>query len=123
MSHVEFKGIIPLTLTIFDKYGEIDEKCNRDYLEFLITSGVHALFMVGSNGLGQIFSVEQRKYLAGISLDQINNRVPSIMHVGSPNCNISLKFAKHAEKLGASAVVSVPPYYYCHDKERVGYFY
>jgi len=112
MKDIEFKGIIPPTLTLFNEYGEIDEKCNRDYLEFLITAGVHGLFMVGSNGLGPMMSLEQRKYLAEISLDQINKRVPSIIHVGTPNCNISLELAKHAEKNGADAVASVPPYYY-----------
>jgi len=123
MKDIEFKGIIPPTLTLFNEYGEIDEKCNRDYLEFLITAGVHGLFMVGSNGLGPMMSLEQRKYLAEISLDQINKRVPSIIHVGTPNCNISLELAKHAEKNGADAVASVPPYYYQHNKEEVIYFF
>lgn len=123
MTNIKFKGIIPPTLTLFNKNGEIDEKCNRDYLEFLVDSGVHGLFMVGSNGFGPMMTVEQRKYLTEISLDQVKQRVPTIVHVGSPSCKISGELAKHAEKKGADAVASVPPYYYRHNEEEVINFY
>lgn len=123
MTYIEFKGIIPPTLTLFNENGQINEQYNRDYLEFLITSGIHGLFIGGSNGLGPMMSIEQRKFLTEISLNQINGRVTSIIHVGSPNFNTSLELAKHAEKFGANAIASVPPYYYRYNKEEVVSFF
>lgn len=119
----EFRGVIPPVLTLFDEMGEINESAQRGLVDFLVDSGVHGFFVGGSFGSGPIMSVEQRKRLAEIVMDQVHGRIPCIIHVGSSNTHDTVQLAKHAEKLGADAIAAVPPYYYKHTNKNILSYY
>ncbi len=111
MAKKEFKGVIPPILTIFDKNGEVDEDLQRKYVEYLVKSGLHGLFVCGTFGAGVMMTVEQHKKAAQITIDQIKGRIPCIVHVGTTSTDISKVLARNAEALGADAVSAVPPFY------------
>ena len=69
MAKKEFKGVIPPILTIFEKNGEVDEDLQRKYVEYLVKSGLHGLFVCGTFGAGVMMTVEQHKKAAQITID------------------------------------------------------
>ena len=46
------------------------------------------------------------------AIKQVNGRVPVIAHVSDAGTAIAVERAKHAEKAGAAAIVSHPPYFW-----------
>ena len=104
-------GIVPPLLTAFDKDGAFDEKAQREMVSFLVDK-VQGFYPCGTYGSGPLMSVEERKRVAEVVIDEVNGRVPVILHVGGPTTPFAVDLAKHAEKAGAVAVASVPPIYY-----------
>lgn len=107
----KISGIIPPLLTAFDKSGAFDEKAQRDIVSFLVDK-VQGFYPCGTYGSGPLMSVEERKQVAEVVIDEVNGRVPVILHVGGPTTRFAVELAQHAEKAGAVAVASVPPIYY-----------
>ncbi len=107
----KISGIIPPLLTAFTKDGEFDEKAQRDIVSFLVDK-VQGFYPCGTYGSGPLMSVEERKRVAEAVIDEVNGRVPVIMHVGGASTRSVVELAKHAEKAGATAVAAVPPIYY-----------
>lgn len=104
-------GIIPPLLTAFDKKGAFDEAAQREIVSFLIDK-VQGFYPCGTYGSGPLMSVDERKRVAEVVIDEVAGRVPVILHVGGPTTRFAVELAQHAEKTGAAAVASVPPIYY-----------
>jgi len=104
-------GIIPPIITTFDKDGNFDEKAQREVINFLIPH-IGGLYPTGTYGSGPLMSNDERKKVAEVIVDEVNGRVPVILHVGTANTRDAIELAKHAEAIGASAVASIPPWYY-----------
>ncbi len=104
-------GIVPPLLTAFDEKGAFNEKAQREIVSFLVDK-VQGFYPCGTYGSGPLMSVEERKRVAEVVIDEVNGRVPVILHVGGPTTRFAVDLAKHAEQAGAVAVASVPPIYY-----------
>jgi dihydrodipicolinate synthase/N-acetylneuraminate lyase len=44
----KFPGIIPPTITIFDSNEEIDREKTKKFLKYIISEGVHGIFVAGT---------------------------------------------------------------------------
>lgn len=118
MKAKDFKGIIPPIMTAFTKEGEVYEKGTREIIDFLVPH-VQGLYPCGSYGSGPMMSIEERKRVAEIMLDQVAGRVPVIVHVGTADTKNAVDLARHAESMGASAVGAVTPYYNDYKDEQI----
>ena len=116
---MEAKGIIPPLTTPFTKEGEVYEEGLRRLIEFQIDGGVHGLFICGTYGSGPIMTLEQRKQVHEIVIDQVQGRLTVIAHVGTASTAQSVELAQHAQSTGADLVSSVAPYYHRHDERTV----
>lgn len=110
MKAIDFKGIIPPLMTPFTKEGDIYEKGLRELVEFTVPH-VHGLYPVGTYGSGPLMSMVERKKTAEIIIDQVNKRIPVIIHVGTCDTKTTVELAKHAQAAGADAVGAIAPYY------------
>lgn len=115
----EVKGIIPPLTTPFTENGDVYEAGLRRLVEFQIEKGVHGLFICGTYGSGPIMTIEQRKRVHEIAIDQTKGRITVIAHIGTTSTAQSIKLARHAEAVGADHVASVSPYYHRHDERAV----
>ena len=113
------KGVIPPLTTPFTEEEEVYEEGLRNLLDFQIERGIHGVFLCGTYGSGPLMSLEQRKKVVEIAMDQIKGRIAVIAHVGTTNTRDTIELARHAEENGVDAVASVPPYYYRHDEQTV----
>ena len=51
---MKFHGIFPAVLVPFTEEGKIDFRVWERYIDFLISKGVHGLFLLGTNGEGSL---------------------------------------------------------------------
>jgi len=56
-------------------------------------------------------SIEERKQVLTIILDEVNNRVPVVAHVGHAGTQPTIELARHAKEVGAAGVGAISPYY------------
>lgn len=126
MSHFEIndiKGVIPAMVTPFDEKEELDKTRVQKLVEHLINNKVDGLYIGGSTGEGFMMTHEERKLLVEYVIEQVNGRIPVIVHVGSISTKLSIDLAKHAHQAGADAISSVPPFYWKFDNESIFQYY
>ncbi|MGO1581260.1 MAG: dihydrodipicolinate synthase family protein [Peptoniphilaceae bacterium] len=119
----DIKGVIPAMVTPFDKEENLDEEKTRQLIDFLIDHKVDGLYIGGSTGEGMLMSINERKKLTEIVCDQVNGRIPVIIHVGAISTKLSMDLAKHAYESGADAISSLPPFYWNFDSESIYQYY
>ena len=108
---LKITGVIPPLLTAFDKNGEFDETAQREIVSYLVEK-VQGFYPCGTYGSGPLMSVEERKRVAEVVIDEVNGRVPVIVHVGGASTRSVVQLSQHAQEAGATAVAAVPPIYY-----------
>ncbi len=105
-----FKGVNTALITPF-KDGQIDKIALRDLVNWQIQQGVHGLVPVGTTGESPTLSHEEHDEVIEITVAESAGRVPVIAGAGSNNTSEAIRLAKHAEEVGADAVLIVSPYY------------
>ena len=117
------KGVIPAMVTPFDEKENLDEARLRKVVRFLVDGGVNGLYLTGSTGEAFTMTPDERKQVVEITLDEVGGKIPVIVHVGAIGTKISIDLAQHAEKTGAAAISSVPPFYWKFSEDRVYEYY
>ena len=105
-----FKGVNTALITPF-KDGQIDRIALRDLVNWQIQQGVHGLVPVGTTGESPTLSHQEHDEVIEITVTEAAGRVPVIAGAGSNNTSEAIRLAKHAEEVGANAVLIVSPYY------------
>ena len=105
-----FKGSFPALVTPF-KNGEVDLDTLRSLVEWHIGEGSHGLVPVGTTGESPTRSHEEHECVVEEVVRAAAGRVPVIAGAGSNNTVESIRFMRHAEKVGADAALVVTPYY------------
>jgi len=106
-------------VTPFTQDGDIIEDSIRELVRFQLKAGVHGLFAFGTNGMGPAMEIPQRKKAAEAIVSETAGRVPVIVHVGGMDLRVAIELAAHAEKIGASAIACVTPFYYHPDASAI----
>ncbi|HDJ89226.1 MAG TPA: dihydrodipicolinate synthase family protein, partial [Thermoprotei archaeon] len=115
----ELKGLIVPMITPFNEKGEIDEDGLRQITEWLIHSGVNGLFPNSSTGEAAKMTLDERKKVMKIVVDEANGKVPVFPGTGDPSTKNTLELTKYAEDIGADGVVVVAPYYFKPDESSL----
>jgi N-acetylneuraminate lyase len=105
-------GVLPALLTPYDSDGRVSEEMLRRLVAHYVQLGVSGLYVCGAAGEGVLLSVAERKKVTEIVMSESRQRVPAIVHVGSVSTEDAAELAAHAERVGANAIASVPPFFY-----------
>jgi 4-hydroxy-tetrahydrodipicolinate synthase len=105
-----FRGSFTALVTPF-KNGSVDEKAFRSLVEWQIVEGTNGLVPVGTTGESPTLSHQEHQDVVEWCVDQARGRVPVVAGAGSNSTKEAVDLAKHAEKVGADAVLVVSPYY------------
>jgi 4-hydroxy-tetrahydrodipicolinate synthase len=106
----QFRGSITALVTPF-KDGAVDEAAFRSFINWQIQEGTAGLVPVGTTGESPTLSHKEHDRVIEICVDEAKGRVPVIAGAGSNSTAEAVAFSKHAEKVGADAVLIVTPYY------------
>ena len=117
---IDLKGVIIPMLTPFKANEELDEGALRSYTSWLIEKGVHGLFPNSSMGEFPKLSVEERKRVIDIVVDEANGKIPVLPGTGDVSTKITMVLTKHAKDAGADVAIIVTPYY-CQPSEDALY--
>lgn len=119
----QIKGVIPAMFTTFDENEEVDLKRAKVLTEYLVETGVHGLYITGSTGEGFLMTGEERMRFAETVVHAVDGRLPVIVHVGDIGTKKTIELAQHAQRIGADAISSVPPFYYQFSNDDIYQYY
>src|SRR5882724_7320620 len=105
-----FRGSFTALVTPF-KNGSVDEQMFRDIVEWQVAEGTNGLVPVGTTGESPTLSHDEHRRVVELCVEQAAGRVPVIAGAGSNSTQEAIEFARHAEQVGADAVLVVTPYY------------
>jgi N-acetylneuraminate lyase len=103
------QGILPAVVTPFDDRQVFQATAFEKLLESLYSAGVHGLYVCGQTGEGLLQTVAQRKHVAEVAVRCSPKGKLVIVHAGAANLADAMELARHAERIGATAISSLPP--------------
>ena len=108
----EPKGIFPALVTPFTKDGKkVNEEQLRALVNRCIELGVSGVVPCGTTGEFVNMTVEERKRVIDIVVDEVNGRVAVIAGTGASSTQQALEMTRYAKDAGADAALVVTPYY------------
>jgi 4-hydroxy-tetrahydrodipicolinate synthase len=113
------QGIIPAVVTPFDADERVDEAAFRRIIDFLIDSGVHGLFPVGSQGEFFALTLEEKQRLMDVAVEQARGRVFVMPNAGAITTRESMALARYAQGAGADCVSVVTPFFITPSQEEL----
>src|SRR6516162_1003693 len=109
-ARTSFRGSFTALVTPFGN-GALDEKAFRGLVNWQIAEGTSGLVPVGKTGESPTLSHEEHGRVVELCVEAAKGRVPVIAGAGSNNTKEAIDLARHAERVGADAVLVVTPYY------------
>ena len=119
----DFKGVIPAVLSVFHKDEELDEQGTREFVRYLLSMDIGGLYVTGSTAETWMMTADERMRQVEIIMEEVGDKVPVVVHVGAMSTREAIKLAKHAEKMGAAGVSSVPPFYFKYNADQIYNYY
>lgn len=119
----DFKGVIPASLSIFDINENLDIEATKEFTEFLLGFDIHGLYLTGSTGEGFLMKSEERMETVKAVMEVAKDKVPVVVHVGNIGTKRTIELAKQAKEAGATAISSVPPFYWHFNSKQIFNYY
>src|SRR5215203_4830282 len=107
-----FGGLMPAMVTPFDERGEVDLGATEAVIERFIEAGVSGISPLGSTGEASHLTADERKRFAEEIVRIVGGRVPLVVGVGATGTRETVELARHAEEVGADAILVVSPFYW-----------
>jgi 4-hydroxy-tetrahydrodipicolinate synthase len=117
------RGIFAIAQTPFTGSNQLDVKVLAREVEFIDRGGVHGF--VWPQMASEYSSLSKSERLAGAeAILAIGKRLRPAMVIGvqAPEVQTAVEYARHAEKLGADAIISLPPAPPDNDDALLSYF-
>jgi len=119
MTEKNLSGVMTPLLVPLNESEEIIESELRVHISNLIKSGIHAFLSPSSTGEFANLSINKRKNILKITVDETNKRIPVVALIGECGTKASLENIDYAHSSGADAVMATPPYYYPFEQKSI----
>jgi len=106
-----FTGVGTALVTPFTKSGDLDEAAVRRLGRRQIDAGIHFLVPCGTTGENPTLSDVERIRVVEILVDEAKGQVPILAGAGGYDTREVIHLAREMERIGASGLLSVTPYY------------
>ena len=105
------RGCYVAIVTPFNDKGAVNENALRTHIDFLISKGVAGIVPCGTTGESPTLSWDEHNHVVDVALEQAQGKIQVIAGAGSNNTAEALAAAKHAQTMGADAILCITPYY------------
>jgi len=107
---MKIQGAMTAMVTPFLE-GKLDESRLKQQVEFQIENGIEGLVPVGTTGESPTLDFKEHARVIELTVQYAAGRVPVIAGTGANATNEAIELHQIARKAGASACLSVNPYY------------
>ncbi|MGH4038905.1 MAG: 4-hydroxy-tetrahydrodipicolinate synthase [Sphaerochaeta sp.] len=107
----KFHGVFTAMVTPFTEKDNLDTDALKKLIDFQIENGVSGLVPCGTTGESPTLSHDEHDRVIQLTVEYTAGRVPVIAGTGSNSTSEAIRLSKHAQCVGADAVLLVNPYY------------
>ncbi len=104
--------LVHTPVTPFGGDHAIDYDTYAKVLEFHLRNGADTLALPMPEAEDMSLTDPEQRRLTEFAIQQVGGRVPVIVHASDAGTALAVGRAVHAEKAGAAAIVSHPPYFW-----------
>lgn len=108
MSNLSLHGILPVFQTPFHHDDSIDWATLETELNWLLNAGAHGVVMAMVSEVLRLDQTERREMATRV-VQYVGNRGTVIISVGAESSRMAEENARHAESVGASGLMAIPP--------------
>jgi 4-hydroxy-tetrahydrodipicolinate synthase len=105
-----FRGVFAIPPTPFDDAGNVDEGSLRRCVDFCVAAGTHGIVAPVNASESIALTDAERLRVAEVIVEQAAGRRPVVIGVSGVSTAASVLYARHAARIGADAVMAMPPY-------------
>ena len=106
-----FSGSMVALVTPMHPDGSLDYQSYKQLIDWHAQEGTDALVVVGTSGESPTVNVDEHAELIRVAVAHSAGRMPVIAGVGANSTAEAIHLAEHAKRVGATAGLSVAPYY------------
>ena len=112
----KIKGIVHLSLTPFDKNGDLDIPALRQSIRMITNNKLleneDIIFLaLGTTGEFYAMTETENRTVMDIVTEEVNGRFPVMIGTGRAGTRNTVEVSKYAQSAGADGVLVIPPYY------------
>lgn len=104
-------GIIPPVATPMQANEDLDLPRLKWFLDHLIASGVHGIFVLGTNSEFYALDEREKQEVIATAVAHVNKRVPVYAGTGAETTREVVRLTKMAEREGVDGVSIITPYF------------
>ena len=116
---MQISGIIPPVITPMLANEDLDLPRLRWFLDHLIDSGVHGVFVLGTNSEFYALDEEEKRQVIATAVAHVNKRVPVYAGTGAETTREAVRLTRMAEKEGADGVSVITPYFISPNQQEI----
>ncbi|HYP67940.1 MAG TPA: 4-hydroxy-tetrahydrodipicolinate synthase [Thiobacillaceae bacterium] len=105
------KGSLVAIVTPMHEGGSLDLAALRKLVDWHVEQGTDAITVVGTTGESPTVDLEEHCELIRVTVEQAAGRIPVIAGTGANSTGEAIQLSSCAKMAGASAALSVTPYY------------
>ena len=108
---MQVQGIIPPVATPMKENEDLDIPRLRWFIDHLIASGVHGVFVLGTNSEFCALDEAEKQEVIATAVAHVNKRVPVFAGTGAESTREVIRLTRMAENEGADGVSIITPYF------------
>jgi 4-hydroxy-tetrahydrodipicolinate synthase len=108
---MKIHGIIPPVVTPMRENEDLDLPRLKWFLDHLIASGVHGIFVLGTNSEFYALDETEKQEVIATAVAHVNKRVQVYAGTGAESTRESVRLTRMAEREGADGVSVITPYF------------
>ena len=106
----QWRGVFTIPCTPFDDRGVLDYDSLRNEIDFCVSAGAHGIVYPVNASEFWTLTDEERMNAVELVVRQVNGKVPVVVGAAGVSDPHAVLLAKHAQEVGADAVIAMPPY-------------
>ncbi len=105
-----WRGVFTILCTPFTETGVLDLDSLKNEVEFCVAAGAHGIVAPVNASEFWTLSDDERKTVAEVIVRTCDHRIPVVIGVAGGAAPVAVALAKHAQEIGADAVIAMPPH-------------
>src|SRR5437660_12571635 len=120
---MQIRGIIPPVATPMQSNEDLDLPRLKWLLDRLITSGVHGVFVLGTNSEFYALDEREKQEVIATTVAHVHGRVPVFAGTGAETTREAVRLTKVAEREGVTGVSVITPYFVSQSQQEIADHY
>ncbi len=109
---ISLKGVMQSTVTPLKADFSPDLPTFERLLDFHVRTGATAISWPHHKGESLNLTIAERKAFSEVAVKVVAGRVPVSIHVSALAVEDSMELARHAQRIGADAIIAITPYFW-----------